>query len=232
MKKILGLTVAALLVMALVGGGTWAYFSDVETSTGNVFTAGTLNLDLTDTSDDGTENEVATWVFPAIAPGVAGGGGAGNGLTIKNTGTLTGYLDLSSVTVANAENYDALTDEAEATDDTEGTADTDVGELGANLLVQIWFDTNNDGAVNVDGGSLLLETSIYPAGTIGVDTDPGVTGVLDSFTGLYDLDESLANGSDTYIALLYDLPGAATNNACQGDSATLTFTVELDQQAD
>ena len=31
MKKILGLTVAAILVMALVGGGTWAYFRDVET---------------------------------------------------------------------------------------------------------------------------------------------------------------------------------------------------------
>ena len=35
MKKILGLAVAALLVMGLVGGGTWAYFSDTETSTGN-----------------------------------------------------------------------------------------------------------------------------------------------------------------------------------------------------
>ncbi|GAH38609.1 unnamed protein product [marine sediment metagenome] len=95
MKKILGLTVAALLVMGLVGGGTWAYFTDVETSTGNVLTAGTLNLDLTDTSDDGTESEVATWVFPAIAPGLSGGGGAGNGLTISNTGTLNGYRRVS-----------------------------------------------------------------------------------------------------------------------------------------
>ncbi len=44
MKKILGLAVAAFMVMGLVGGGTWAYFSDPETSTGNVFTAGTLNM--------------------------------------------------------------------------------------------------------------------------------------------------------------------------------------------
>ena len=44
MKKILGLTVVALMVMGLVGGGTWAYFSDVETSTGNTFGAGTLDL--------------------------------------------------------------------------------------------------------------------------------------------------------------------------------------------
>ena len=230
MKKILGLTIAALLVMALVGGGTWAYFSDVETSTGNVFTAGTLNLDLTDTSDDGTESEAATWVFPAIAPGVSGGGGAGNGLTINNKGTLSGYLDLSSVTVTNAENYDVNTDEAEAADDADTSDATGVGELGANLLVQIWFDANNDGVVGVAAG-VLTEESIYPAAAIGV-ADPGVTGVLDSFTGLYDLDELIANGGTTYIALLYNLPGAATNNAPQGDSATLTFTVELDQQAD
>ena len=46
MKKILGLTIAALLVMALVGGGTWAYFSDVETSTLNTFAAGTLDLEV------------------------------------------------------------------------------------------------------------------------------------------------------------------------------------------
>ena len=30
MKKILGLTVAALMVMGLIGGGTWAYFTDPE----------------------------------------------------------------------------------------------------------------------------------------------------------------------------------------------------------
>ena len=230
MKKILGLTIAALLVMGLVGGGTWAYFTDVETSTGNVLTAGTLNLDLTDTSDDGTESEVATWVFPAIAPGLSGGGGAGNGLTISNTGTLNGYLDLSSVTVTNAENYDANTDEAETADDADTSDSTGVGELGANLLVQIWIDADNDGAVG-GAGATLTEESIYPAAAIGT-ADPGVTGVLDSFTGLYDLDELLSAGTSTYIALLYDLPGAATNNACQGDSATLSFTVELDQIVD
>ena len=44
MKKIIGLTIAVLLIIGLVGGGTFAYFSDTETSTGNTLTAGTLNL--------------------------------------------------------------------------------------------------------------------------------------------------------------------------------------------
>ena len=50
MKKIIGLTVAALLVMGLIGGGTWAYFTDTETSSGNVLVSGTLDLGLGNTS--------------------------------------------------------------------------------------------------------------------------------------------------------------------------------------
>lgn len=230
MRRILISLMTIALVGALIGGGVYAYFSDVETSTGNVFTAGTLNLNLTDASDDGTESETATWVFSDIAPGDTGGGGAGAGLTVSNTGSLNGYLDLSSITVANAENYDATTDEAEAADDADTSDATGGGELGANLLVQIWLDDDNDGVVDVDGSNNLLEESIYPAVAIGAP-NPGVTGVLDSIAATYDLDELLNAGNSTYIALLYDLP-SATNNAVQGDSATLTFTVELDQTAD
>ena len=50
MKKILGLTIAALMVMGLVGVGTWAYFSDTETIGDNQFLAGTLDLGLDTTS--------------------------------------------------------------------------------------------------------------------------------------------------------------------------------------
>jgi len=45
-KKILGLSIAIVLVIGLVAGGTWAYFSDTETTTGNVFTAGTIDISL------------------------------------------------------------------------------------------------------------------------------------------------------------------------------------------
>ncbi len=99
MKKILGLTVAAVLVMALVGGGTWAYFSDPETSENNVFTAGTLNLvsTISGTGAKSTVTEQADGfndkvVFTNLAPGDSG--------TITwvlvNSGSINGTLDINS----------------------------------------------------------------------------------------------------------------------------------------
>ncbi|OGO31542.1 MAG: hypothetical protein A2Z29_10730 [Chloroflexi bacterium RBG_16_56_11] len=226
MNRILMSLMTIALVGALIGGGVYAYFNDTETSTGNVFTAGSLNLDLTDASENGNESETATWVFSALAPGSSGGGAR---LTITNNGTLNGYLDLSSVAVTNAENYNAATNEAEASIDADTSDLTGGGELGANLLVQVWLDADNDGTVG-GGGGTLTEESIYPVAAIG-QADPGVTGVLGSIAASYDLDEALNAASVKYIALLYNLPTSA-NNTIQGDSATLVFTVELDQTAD
>ncbi len=48
MKKILGLSIAALLITGLVVGGTLAFFSDTETSADNVFIAGTIDLEVDD----------------------------------------------------------------------------------------------------------------------------------------------------------------------------------------
>ncbi len=50
MKKILGLTIACLLIIGLCGVGTWAYFLDTETSTDNTLAAGTLDLSWTNES--------------------------------------------------------------------------------------------------------------------------------------------------------------------------------------
>ncbi|MBA7712991.1 hypothetical protein ES703_121986 [subsurface metagenome] len=95
MKKILGLTIAALLVMALVGGGTWAYFSDVETSDTNIFSAGTLDLNI-----DGDNVNVNMLTLSDIKPGDTDGGSPGT-CELKNVGSITG--DLTIVTGANTE---------------------------------------------------------------------------------------------------------------------------------
>lgn len=46
MKKLIGLGVAVAVIIALITTGTLALFSDTETTTGNVFTAGTIDISL------------------------------------------------------------------------------------------------------------------------------------------------------------------------------------------
>jgi len=45
-RKILFSLMTLVLVVGMVGGGAFAYFSDYETSTGNTFTAGTIDIDV------------------------------------------------------------------------------------------------------------------------------------------------------------------------------------------
>ncbi len=59
LKRITGLTLAALLTMSMVAGGVWAYFSDVETSASNILLAGTLDLSPT-TNGASTGNYTVT----------------------------------------------------------------------------------------------------------------------------------------------------------------------------
>ena len=85
MKKILGLTIAALLVIAMVAAGTFAYFSDQQASTGNVFTAGTLDLGLSSSgSTSATGDTSATFTASTWKPGDTANGT----LTVNNTGSI------------------------------------------------------------------------------------------------------------------------------------------------
>jgi len=90
MKKILLSLSIITAVAAIVIGGTFAYFSDVETSNGNVFTAGTLDLKTND-----ADGVTATWVLADMAPGGASVTGS---MVLKNTGTVAGdHVEISVV---------------------------------------------------------------------------------------------------------------------------------------
>ena len=82
MKKILGLTIIALLVIGIAGVGTWAYFSDTEASTNNQLTAGTLDLKTND-ADGVTQTLYAT----SMAPGDTVGPST---IQLRNAGTVDG----------------------------------------------------------------------------------------------------------------------------------------------
>lgn len=69
--KILKSLFIMVVAAAVVAGSTYAYFSDTGTSTGNTFTAGTLNLKLRDTDELSSVDDLVTaeWTGSAMAPG-------------------------------------------------------------------------------------------------------------------------------------------------------------------
>jgi len=201
MKRILVSLMAIALVSALIGGGIYAYFSDIETSAGNVFTAGTLDLNL-----DGGNTNVVKFTVDDVKPGANGGGT----WTVANVGNMDGYLDLESIGVSEAI---GTTTDPELAD--EGGPDTT--QLGNYLMVHMFIDANNNGSW--DSG----ETDIF-----GTNASPAA---INTILGNYALDLSLlANGGTNYITLLWSV-GATVDNSIQGDSVTLDITFELQQRA-
>ena len=108
MKKIIISFMTIAMVCAIIAGGTWSYFSDTEASTGNSFTAGTLNL-VPSTSGTGPAGKYTVTaggdgingnvVFNTLAPGDSGS------ITwaLTNSGNLNGTLTMAS-TATFAEN--------------------------------------------------------------------------------------------------------------------------------
>jgi len=132
--------ILVMLASMLVGAGTVAYFNDTETSTGNTFEAGTLDLEVND------ENP---WTSTLISVSNMKPGDAGE-VTIKleNLGSLDGYVCMWIKDVINSPGD---TPEPEPT--------SDDGELGANIKITIWQDDGDNvletgEEVYVDGATL------------------------------------------------------------------------------
>jgi len=139
MKKKLVLSVMVILVVAsVIAGGAFAAFLDVETSTNNTFTTGTLDLKTND-ADGVTQTLYATNMKPGDTVGP-------QTITLKNSGSIDGAtldIDVSYV-------------ESDGTNPPEfpvnKTADEFADELivdtlsygGTNLLLLV-TDTDGDG---------------------------------------------------------------------------------------
>jgi predicted ribosomally synthesized peptide with SipW-like signal peptide len=190
-----------VLVCVLIGGGVYAYFSDTETSTGNTFTAGTLDLNL-----DGGNTNVVKFTVGDVKPGDSGNGT----WTVANAGSIDGYLDLESVGVTEGT---GTTTDPELVDE---PTHADTVQLGNYLLGHIFVDTDNSGSW--DSG----ETDIF-----GTNASPAA---INTIAGSYDLSLSLTQGSTNYITLAWSVPTSA-DNRIQGDNVTLDMTFELQQRA-
>jgi len=162
MKKILGLTVVALLVMALVGGGTWAYFSDVEATNVNVLTAGVLDL-----TRDGSSSVTTAFLTTGVSNASPGDSNTNSTLLANTAGTASGELDINLGNVA----------------EVAGVVGEFAGgtELAANLYVTIWLDKDDAGSWNADDVGLQAAADTeytYVAGVSANTADSGTTTTL------------------------------------------------------
>jgi predicted ribosomally synthesized peptide with SipW-like signal peptide len=128
-KKMLLSVLIVGVVASVAGAGTWAAFSDTETSTGNTFTAGTLDLQLTGKQVPATTSFTVSNVVPS-ANSVSLGT-----LKLINGGNINGNLVAKIININDDENGEA--------NDAEHDADTTVGgDLGSVLELTISDGTN------------------------------------------------------------------------------------------
>jgi predicted ribosomally synthesized peptide with SipW-like signal peptide len=214
MKKILGLTVAALLVMGLVGGGTWAYFSDPETSTGNTFAAGTLELEV---------NDAEQWASTVISTGTMKPGDSGSvSIKLDNSGSINGTV--LNAYILNLSNNDGTFTEPEVVD--EGGTWNGGSPTGR---TQVYLSSKMQMVVFVDNGA--------GGGTANNGIKDGseatlASGNLSSIngTGPWTVSGGLSAGGTTYIGISYNIDGPSVFNEIQGDTAQFDIKFELLQQ--
>jgi predicted ribosomally synthesized peptide with SipW-like signal peptide len=214
MKKILISLMTLVLVLGLVGAGTMAYFSDTETSTGNTFTAGTLNLQLDDPDEEDANGVTASWLNTNMAPGDSVSGW----VDVVNAGTLTA----DHVEISFANTVTNVVTPAEI-----GADDTDISDS-----IQVTTMTYSSGGSLVD--FLAITGGVFDNATIeAADTNNSDTITLDELDGVT-LDDvtpaPAANGGEERFNMTIQLlPG--TGNGNQGDSVTTVITFTLNQDA-
>jgi predicted ribosomally synthesized peptide with SipW-like signal peptide len=205
MKKIIGLSIGALLIIGLVAVGTFAYFSDTATSAGNTWTAGTLVLSEVTTGSSvnnsfvvtpagGINGSVQFGVTDPVKPGSSGT----ITWTLSNTGNVPGKLTLVAVNTFN---------ENPPENAPEHLADpTDAIGLGQELMV--W--------VTRDGTDILGSTGTYVAMS-------GLQAALN-----LEASKTITIGTPMVYVLNWQVPTSA-GNEIQGDSASLGITFTLNQ---
>ena len=162
-------------MIAIVGaaavGATAALYSDTETSNGNTFTAGSLDL-----SVDGNNGiNTVKWIVGPMVPLNQPKGT----FHLANSGNVGGYLDLENIAVTSHENS-IIEPETQAGDVTDPE-----GELEDVLNLRLFSDNNCDGWISV-GDVTFFNGKV---GTIASSYDQNIpipAGGNACITGIYD----------------------------------------------
>ena len=229
MRKLLLSMLATFLVIGLVGAGTFAWFQDQETSTGNIFQAGTLDLKIRDFADgqNWTDGVTKTWQMSNMTPGVTTVFGA---VELKKEGSIA--ADHLEITCSYTVNDDP---------DVESDTDKETWKFPERFAkyMQITEMIYSNGAwrfncltgqkyIRVDG---VWVPDGAPQAKWRIDDLDGVGGV-----SLYDLNQvplddlTPPDGSNTQLDLTLKFHQNAGNDL-QGDTLNLTMIFTLNQDS-
>jgi len=147
MRKILTAIFVVGLVATMAGAGIYAYFTDTETSTGNTFTAGTLDLKVGDWNEDYGDGVTATWTLSSMKPGDTIGPYS---VFLRNFGSIEAdHIEIKcSNTVTDPPGPESDTEEG-TTDMDKAVEITMLAYNGTNLL-DILTDFNDNGIKDLD----------------------------------------------------------------------------------
>ncbi len=213
MKKIIGLSIAALLILALVGGATWALFSDTETSANNTLVGGTLDLNI-----NGGNTAVSTFSAANVKPGDNNDANqAAASSTLLNHGNLPGKLTISAALSGHFAGPAPVPVDADI-------VPTDT--LKDVATVALYIDKDNSGTWTAGDIGLKSDGTTY-AYAVGTPLSPAAMSAYDGKSWANVLPNMATSESDKF-AVNWAVPTTATN-AIQGGSASLTFTFVLNQ---
>lgn len=239
MKKIILSVAMIAAVGAIAIGATTAFFSDTETSTGNTFTAGAIDLKIdSHATYNGAPVTAATWAlkdlvptsdkffnFSDIKPGDSG----------ENTVSLHVINNdaWACVNIVPTKNDDVSSVEPElAAGDVVNTDSIFDGELAQNMTFKIWADicTENTQYPNARPGDNIYQADCDRLLTSGNGPITPTTYALATpqgnvFNG--QVNSPLTGAQDYYLGVEWSLPGAV-GNIVQTDAyqADISFNVE------
>ncbi len=223
MKKILGLALAAVLVMAMVGGGTWAYFSDTETSSDNLITAGTLDLKIGAT---GAEADVNYTILSAGISNATPGDAEDDYASIKYSGTVTdNYLgvEIDAITHGGGTLTEPETDAGDG---------ANAGSLGGKVKVGFWIDTDANGW---EDGDYYLKNDGTGWGQRAAGSPVAaplelISSFSEEIGTQYSIDADFADNTTWRFYIAWQFPnGDATDNVCQGDTVDFDIILTVQQ---
>ena len=182
-KKLI-ISLSVIGAVAAIAIGTVALFNDTETSSGNIFTAGTLNLKVGD-------NDPAGWNFQIsdIKPGDSGS----QEVILQNTGSLDGYLHITFANLINDEMGCPEPEQNEGGDTTCENPGPNEGELAQNLDILIYLDENGNTNFDLGTDNLIYQGKVRGILQGDLFNYPLLSGSSKDFRIEWKLDSSVGN---------------------------------------